>query len=62
MAVPVQPDPAALAALQNPDPDPQAPEGQAIQNPDQQVAAPQAAGQVQEVRASFPFCRMTSSK
>ena len=55
MAVPVQPDPAALAALQNPDPDPQAPEGQAIQNPDQQVAAPQAVGQVQEVRASFPF-------
>ena len=51
MAMPVQPDPAALAALQNPDPDPQAPEGQAIQNSDQQVAAPQAAGQVQEGRA-----------
>ena len=53
MAAPVQPDPAALTALQNPDPDPQAPTGQAVQNPDLQVAAPQAAGQVVEVRASF---------
>ena len=54
MAVPVQPDPAALAALQNLDLDPQAPAGQAFQNLDPQVAVPQAAGQVQEVRASFP--------
>ena len=54
MAVPVQPDPAALAALQNPVSDLQAPARQAVQNPDPQVAAPQAAGQVQEVRASFP--------
>ena len=54
MAVPVEPDPAALAALQNPDPDPQAPAGQAVQNPDLQVATPQPAGQVHEVRASFP--------
>ena len=44
----------SLAALQNPDPDPQAPAGQAIQNPDPQVTTPQAAGQVQMVRASFP--------
>ena len=55
MAVPVQPDPAALAALQNLHLDPQAPAGKVIQNPDPQVAAPQADGQVQEVRASFPF-------
>ena len=34
IAVPVQPDPTALAALQNPNPDPQAPTGQAVQNPD----------------------------
>ena len=57
MAVPVQPDPAALAALaalQSPDPDPQAPAGQAVQSRDPQVAAPQAAGQVQEVWVSFP--------
>ena len=54
MAVSVQPDPAALAALQNPDPDPQAPAEQAFQNPDPQVAVPQAAGQVPEVRALFP--------
>ena len=53
MAAPVQPDPAALAALQNADPDLQAPAGQAVKNFDPQVAAPQAAGQVQEVRASF---------
>ena len=53
MAVPVQPDPAALAALQNLEPDLQAPARQAMQNPDPQVAAPQAAGQVQKVRASF---------
>lgn len=53
MAAPVQPDPAALASFQNPDPDPQAPAGQDVQNPDLQVAAPQAAGQVQEVRDSF---------
>ena len=33
MAVPVQPDPAALAALQNLDLDPQAPAGKVIQNP-----------------------------
>ena len=44
----------SLAALQNPDSDPQAPAGQAVQNPDPQVATPQAAGQVQVVRASFP--------
>ena len=43
MATPVQPDPAAFSALQNPDPDPQAPLGQAVQNPEPQVAAPQAA-------------------
>ena len=34
MAVPVQPDTDALAALQNPDPDPQARAGQAVQNPE----------------------------
>ena len=49
-----------FVALQNPDPnpdpdpDPQAPAGQAVQNPDPQVITPQAAGQVQVVRASFP--------
>ena len=53
MAAPVQPDPAALAALENPDPDPQAPAGQAVQNSDPQVAAAEAAGQVQEVRTLF---------
>lgn len=58
MAVPVQPDSTALAALQDPDPDQRRPAGHAVQNPDPQVVTPQAAGQVQEVRASFSILFM----